>query len=153
MAALRLKGRDNARTPMQWDDSPHGGFTKGEPWIPVNPNHVEINAAAQVDDPDSVFNHYRRLIALRHQEPAIVHGSFRMLLADDEQVYALVRSHDGTDVLAVANLSAWDGVVADVSEAGSWHGAEHLLGNVPGSTAAVDVPLLPWEVRVYRRRS
>ncbi len=109
--ALRYKGRDNARTPMQWDASPHAGFTTGEPWIPVNPNHVEINAAAQVDDPDSVFSHYRRLIALRHSEPVVAHGDFTMLVPDHEQLYAFTRSLDGTTLTVVANLSSKDGLV------------------------------------------
>ena len=70
MAALALKGRDNARTPMQWDAGPHAGFTTGEPWLPANPNHAVINAAAAQADPSSVFHHYRALIALRHRPPA-----------------------------------------------------------------------------------
>ena len=74
MAALRAKGRDNARVPMPWDDAPNGGFTTGTPWLDAHPDAATINAAAQVDDPDSVFSHYRRLIALRHQEKAVSHG-------------------------------------------------------------------------------
>ncbi|MGA9746663.1 MAG: alpha-amylase family glycosyl hydrolase, partial [Nocardioides sp.] len=151
MAALRHKSRDNARTPMQWDDSDHGGFTSGVPWLAANPNSGEINAAAQVEDPESVFAHYRRLVALRHTDPVVVHGSYTLLLPDHEQVYAFTRSYRGTDLLVVANLSSDDGVVADESVSSPWSGAEHVLGNVPGSSAGVDVPLLPWEVRVYRR--
>ncbi len=154
MAALRHKSRDNARTPMQWDGSPHAGFTDGDPWIPVNPNHTEINAAAQVDDPDSVFHHYRRLIALRHDEPAVVHGSFRMLLPDHEQLYAFVREHDDTRLLVVANLSSDDQVKPDLAAAGedldAWAGAELVLAVDAGSAATVDVPLGPWEARVHR---
>ena len=74
LRALAVKARDNARTPMQWDASPHAGFTTGTPWLPVNPNHTEINAEAARKDPDSVFHHYRRLIALRHVLPVVVHG-------------------------------------------------------------------------------
>ena len=150
MAALRYKSRDNARTPMQWDDSPHAGFTDGEPWLAVNPNHAEINAAAQVGDPRSVFSHYQRLIALRHDEPAVVHGSFGMLLPDDEQVYAFTREHEGTRLLVVANLSSDDAVKPDLTGAGEWSEAELVLADEPGSTATVDVPLGPWEARVYR---
>ena len=80
LATLRKMSRDNARTPMQWDASEHAGFTSGEPWIPVNPNHAEINADAAVADLDSVFHHYRRLIELRHTEPVVAHGDFTMLL-------------------------------------------------------------------------
>ncbi|HVH24223.1 MAG TPA: alpha-glucosidase, partial [Pseudonocardia sp.] len=71
LAALRAKGRDNARTPMQWDASPHAGFTTGTPWLPVNPDHREWNAAAQRDDPASVLAHYRKLIELRHENPVV----------------------------------------------------------------------------------
>ena len=65
MAAIYAKGRDNARTPMQWDAAPHAGFTRGQPWLAANPNYREINVAAAVADPDSILHHYRRLIALR----------------------------------------------------------------------------------------
>jgi oligo-1,6-glucosidase len=71
---VRQTSRDNARTPMQWSAEPHGGFTTGQPWLAVNPNYGEINAAAQLEDADSVFHHYRRLIDLRRQAPALVHG-------------------------------------------------------------------------------
>ena len=88
-------GRDNARTPMQWDAGPHAGFTTGEPWLGVNPNHVEINAEAARADPDSVFHHYRQLIELRHALPVVAHGDFTMLLEDDERVYAFTRALRG----------------------------------------------------------
>ena len=87
MAALALKGRDNARTPMQWDAGPHAGFTTGTPWLPANPNHVEINAVAAQADPSSVFNHYRALIALRHDNPLVVDGRFELLLPDHPQLW------------------------------------------------------------------
>ena len=103
--ALSAKGRDNARVPMPWDASPSGGFTSASPWIEVHPLVEEVNAAAQVDDPDSVFAHFQRLIALRHDEPVVAHGSFRMLLLDDAQIYAFVREYEGDRLLVVANLS------------------------------------------------
>ncbi len=78
MGALALKGRDNARTPMQWDAGPHAGFTTGQPWLAVNPNHVEINAVAAQADPSSVFHHYRALITLRHENPLVVDGRFEL---------------------------------------------------------------------------
>jgi oligo-1,6-glucosidase len=150
MAALRYKGRDNARTPMQWDSSTYAGFTTGTPWIDLHPDAATVNAAAQVDDPDSVFSHYRRLIALRHDEPTVAHGSFRMLLPDDEQVYAFVRELDHTRLLVVANLSDASGVVADLSSAGDWASAEVLVASVPGSTPSPADPLAAWESRVFR---
>jgi oligo-1,6-glucosidase len=143
--ALRARSRDNARTPVQWDDSPHAGFTTGTPWLPVNPNHVEVNAAAARADQDSVFHHYRRLIELRHREPVVVHGEFTMLLADDPQVYAYTRSHDGTELLVLVNVSDDPRRVA-VPE--GWNGAELLLGTHPDGTLG---DLRPWEATVHRR--
>jgi len=92
LAALAPLNRDNARTPVQWDASRHAGFTTGAPWIAVNPNANHINAAAQVDDPDSVYSFYRQVIALRHAEPVVSHGNFTMLLPDDPHVYAFTRA-------------------------------------------------------------
>jgi oligo-1,6-glucosidase len=149
LASLRAMSRDNARTPMQWDDSVHAGFTDGTPWLRVNPNHVEINAAAQVGDPDSVFEHYRSLVRLRHEEPAVAHGDFRLLLAEDPQLFVFTRRHQGTELLVVANLSDDDAELpAVVAEA--WAGTQLLLSNA----GAVSVPgprLAPWEARVHRR--
>lgn len=151
--ALRYKGRDNARTPMQWDGSAHAGFTTGTPWLAVNPNHKEINAAAQVGDPGSVFAHYQALIALRHNEPAVAHGDFTMLLPDDERVYAYERSYAGTRLLVVANLSDDDAVRAPVPEEPQWAPADVVLGSGPHThaEAAGHIVLGPWEARVLRR--
>ncbi|HYI50003.1 MAG TPA: alpha-glucosidase [Microbacterium sp.] len=139
--ALRAMGRDNARTPMQWNAEPGAGFTVGTPWIGVNPNHESVNAAAQVDDAGSVFAHYQRLIALRHSDPIVVHGDFRMLLPDDPAIYAYTREHAGQSLLVVANLSD-EATVCDLG------GDELVLTNLPeGAASAV---LAPWEARVYR---
>jgi oligo-1,6-glucosidase len=148
LAGLRAMSRDNARTPMQWDASEHAGFTTGMPWIAVNPNHAEINAEAARADPDSVFHHYRRLIALRRTEPAVAHGDFTMLLEDDERVYAFTRRLGDVELLVVANFSGAS-VTADVPDAAAWAGSELLLGNA--GAAGDDLALAPWEARVYRR--
>jgi oligo-1,6-glucosidase len=105
LAAMRPVSRDNARTPMQWDDSAHAGFTTGTPWIALNPNYKEINAAAAVADQDSVFHYYRRLIELRHTEPVVAHGDFTMLLPDDPKVYAFTRTLDDVTLLVIGKLS------------------------------------------------
>ena len=129
---------------MQWDASPHAGFTTGTPWIAVNSDYPQVNAAAQVDDPGSVFSHYRRLIALRHDEPAVAHGDFTMLLPDDDAVYAFTRRYGDVELLVLGNFTGDDvGVEID-----GWHGAELLLGNYPDDAG----PLRPWEARVYRAR-
>jgi oligo-1,6-glucosidase len=145
LAALRTKSRDNARTPMQWDASEHAGFTTGEPWIPANPNHTEINAEAALADPDSVFHHYRRLIELRHAEPVVAHGDFTMLLEDDERVYAFTRRLGDVELLVLGNFSGEE-VAVDVP---GWDGAELLIGNV--ADPAGGLTLAPWEARVLRR--
>lgn len=98
--------RDNCRTPMQWDDSTNAGFTTGTPWIDVNPNYVEINAAAQVDDPNSVFSYYRELIRLRHEMPIVVYGSYKPLLEDSESIWAYERELDGQTITAACNWTA-----------------------------------------------
>ncbi len=163
--AMRGPSRDNARTPMQWDDSPHAGFTTGTPWLAVNPNYRQINAAAALADPDSVFHHYRRLIALRHHEPAVANGDFRLLLADDQQMYAFTRRLRDVELLVLGNLS---GEPAEPAGLGEWSDAELLLGNVADGTVADGTVadgtvaertvterttglLEPWEARVLRR--
>lgn len=152
MSAIRRKSRDNARTPMQWDDSPHAGFTTGEPWLPVHPHHAEINVASQRDDPDSVLHHYRALIALRHREPVVGHGSFRMLLPDHEQIYAFTRHLEDTSLLVEANLSDVEGVRPDLPDVEAWSGAEPVLSNAATSTAPGE-PLGAWEARVHLLRA
>jgi oligo-1,6-glucosidase len=153
LAKLRVSSRDNARTPMQWDDTKNAGFTTGTPWIAVNPNYKEINARAEIADEDSVFHHYRRLIELRHTEPAVVHGDFHMLLADHNQVYAFTRRYGSTELLVLANFSG-ESVTVEIPEAYRWKGAELVLANCPADTAE-DIQcfaLRPWEARVYRMR-
>ena len=97
--------RDNARTPMQWDESAQAGFTKGEPWMPVNPNYKEINAKAALEDPGSVFYHYQKLIALRKQYPIIVHGDYKLLFADSEEIFAYQRTLRKEKLLVVCSFT------------------------------------------------
>ena len=115
MHGIAERSRDNARTPMQWDGSKYAGFTAPdaatEPWISVNPNHVEINAAAQCDDPESVHAFYKQLIDLRHRNPVVAAGDFRLLDASDRQVYSFVRALSSKDgqvakrLLVMVNVS------------------------------------------------
>ncbi len=145
LAALRTSSRDNARTPVQWDESPNAGFTTGRPWLAVNPDHVEWNAAAQRNDPASVFAHYRRLIALRHDDPVVALGDFHLLLPEHDEVYAFTRSLAGSTLLVVCNVSRTPhDLTALLPEA---VGAELVLGNLPEDDPAV---LRPWEARVLR---
>ncbi|GAA4973856.1 alpha-glucosidase [Kineococcus glutinatus] len=148
LAGLRAMGRDNARTPVQWDGTEHAGFTTGTPWLPVNPDHREVNAAAQRDDPGSVFAHHRRLIALRHEVPAVAHGDFTMLLPDHEQVYAFTRTLGDVELLVLCNVSG-EPVAVDVPD--GWAGSGLLLGNVPGDPPGGVGELRAWEARVHER--
>jgi len=147
LAALRLRSRDNARTPVQWDASPNAGFTTGTPWIAVNPDFTEVNAQAAWADPDSVLHHYRRLIQLRHTDPAVVHGDFTMLLSESPQVYAFTRAWEQDELLVVVNVSSEP---ADVEVDAAWTGTELVLGTHPGGGP---LRLRPWEARVHRRRA
>jgi oligo-1,6-glucosidase len=145
LAALRRMSRDNARTPVQWDDTEHAGFTLGTPWLPVNPDHGEWNARAQRDDPTSVLAHYRRLIALRHTLPVVALGDFTMLLPEHEHVYAFTRALDSDALLVVCNVSGTPYRLAELLPKAV--GAELVLGNL--ETSDPDV-LAPWEARVLR---
>jgi oligo-1,6-glucosidase len=149
LTVLRARGRDNARTPMQWDDSPNAGFTTGTPWLAVNPNYHEVNAAAAIADPDSVYHHYRKLAELRHAEPAVADGDFTMLLPHDEQLYAFTRRLGDTELLVIGNFSG-ETVKAELEDAAVWDEAELLLTNT--ATPPQDLTLGPWQAVVYRRR-
>ncbi|WP_369046756.1 glycoside hydrolase family 13 protein [Sinomonas sp. P10A9] len=140
LAAIAPLNRDNARTPVQWDAGPAAGFSTGTPWIVVNPNAVEINAADQVDREDSVFSFYRQLIRLRHELPVIADGDFTMLLPNHEAVYAFTRRLGAAELLVLGNFSG-DPQQVDVGDPG-WADADLLLGNYSGSPS---LDLRPWE--------
>jgi len=149
LAQLRPMSRDNGRTPMQWTPGRHGGFTEGTPWLAVNPNATEINAADQLADPDSVFAHYRKLIELRHTEPAVAHGDFTMLLPEHDAVYAFTRRLGDRELLVLANFGD-EPVRLDADDLpDGWTGAELLLGNYPTPGAAGT--LRAWEATVHLR--
>lgn len=106
MQQIYCKGRDNARTPMQWDDGPNASFTTATPWIKVNPNYRQINVAAQLADPSSVFHYYQQLIALRKQHPVLVYGRYDLLLPDDPAIYAYTRTLGEQRLLVVLNMGS-----------------------------------------------
>ena len=114
--AVWNKSRDNGRTPMQWDDSEHAGFTTGKPWFTVNPRYQEINVKQALEDPDSIFYYYKKLITLRHTEPLLTKGDYRLLLSEDENIFAYLRTTDEEQWLIAANLSEKE-VAADTLKA------------------------------------
>ena len=105
MSALKAISRDNARTPMQWDDSENAGFTTGTPWIKVNPNYPMINARRALEDKDSVFYYYQKLIKLRKEKEIIIDGVFKGLLEEDENIYAYERILKDQKLLVACNFS------------------------------------------------
>ena len=145
MASLYARSRDNARTPMQWDASPHGGFTTGTPWLTENPNYREINATAALADPDSVFHYYRRLIALRKTYPVFVHGDFTLLEPDHPSLFVYRRKLARQSLLVICNYgggeTAWSLPVG-------WDDAQCLISNYPDRLPG---RLRPWEARILLR--
>ncbi|MFD7520635.1 glycoside hydrolase family 13 protein [Paenibacillus chitinolyticus] len=151
MKAIWKKSRDNARTPMQWDDTANAGFTTGEPWIKVNPNHPEINAAAATADPRSIYHYYRSLIALRKKHPVIVYGEYKLLLPLDTEIYAYTRTLNGKKLLVILNFFDGTPEFTWPEELGEGKDAELLLSNydpVSGENTGV-IKLRPYEARVY----
>ena len=150
MQSIYVKGRDNARTPIQWDDSENAGFTTGEPWIKVNPNYKEINAKQAVADPNSVYNYYKQLIKLRKNHEIIVYGEYELILEDHPQIYAYTRSYNGEKLLVVTNFS--DQVVAfPMPKDVTFDGHELMISNydVEESGNPTSFTLRPFEARVY----
>lgn len=103
LACFSTVARDNARSPMQWDETENAGFTDGKPWYRVNPNYKEINVEAALQDPDSIFYYYQKLIRLRHREKIVVYGRFVPLLEESEEIYAYRREYEGQTLLVAAN--------------------------------------------------
>ncbi|MGF7210605.1 oligo-1,6-glucosidase [Skermanella aerolata] len=151
MAGIHAKSRDNARTPVQWDDGPNAGFTTGKPWIGVNANYPEINVRAALADPNSVFHYYKKLIRLRKENPVIVHGRYDLLLEAHTEIYAFTRTHGDDRLLAILNFTANQPVFALPSGI-AYSGTELMISNYEVD-AAEDIALLtlrPYEARVYR---
>ena len=135
---------------MQWDDSENAGFSSGAPWIMVNPNYKSINAKAELDDPDSVFHYYKKLIALRRNSPwsdLIVYGSYELLSPEDEAVYAYTREKDGQKLLIVCNLSPKT-VLFHVPAEVSWQNSETVIATADGGLER-NMELHPWQACVY----
>lgn len=146
MKSIYAKGRDNARTPMQWDDSANAGFTTGTPWIKVNDNYDKINAKSQVDDPDSIFSCYKKLVQLRKDYPVFVDGKFTLLLEDNENIFAYSRKNEEKTMLVVCNFFDKEIPMPLAKEC---EGMEVLISNYK-DTSDMSV-LRPYEARMYIR--
>jgi oligo-1,6-glucosidase len=148
---FQYKSRDNARTPMQWDDSTNAGFTTGEPWIAVNPNYKEINAKEEVPNPDSVFNYYKKLIALRKKYEIIVYGIYELLLPDDANLYVYTRTLDKEKLLVLCNFSDKEQQVS-LPEEFAQKESEVLISNYDRKCGKVE-SLSPYEALVLHYNS
>ncbi len=142
---IRYKSRDNARTPFQWDDSQAAGFTTGTPWIMVNPNYKEINAKRALEEKDSVFYYYQKLIHLRKQYPVIVYGHYDLLLPDSRQLYVYTREYEGDRLLTICNFT---GQKVEYTLLDGFKDGEILISNTGRSQAEEVLGLEPYEALV-----
>ena len=145
---LRYKSRDNARTPMQWDASPNAGFTEGEPWIMVNPNYGEINAADQIGREDSVFSFYKELVKLRKEKPVIVNGEYRLLDPESEDVFVYERSFHEEHLLVVCSFAEKE-LLWRLPEEMAGQAAKRVIGNYEGQQWGPELMLRPYEASVW----
>lgn len=150
MEAIYIKGRDNARTPMQWDNSEYAGFTIGKPWLKVNPNYKEINAAQSVADQDSIFHYYQKLIKLRKEYEVIVYGRYDLILEADENIYAYTRTLGNEKLVVLCNFSGEDAPIEFPDDI-KFIKPELLIGNyeVNEEVPVISFSLKPYEARVY----
>ena len=146
---ITFKSRDNARTPVQWDDSPHAGFTTGTPWIAVNPNYTEINAKAETANPDSVFHYYKKLIALRKAYPVVVYGKYEMMMEDSEELYVYTRAFEKESLLVVCSFCDHD---TNFTLPAEFAGASCLICNVENEYGNPKMTLKPYEAFVLYRK-
>ena len=148
MAAIGYKGRDNARTPMQWDDSAYAGFSTANPWIMVNPNYTKINAKDQINREDSVFKYYQKLIKLRHESELIVYGTYDLILDDDKDIYAYIRTLGDEKLIVYCNFSENTRKVEIPEE---FVNKKVLISNYSDAKANPKITLRPYEAIVIQK--
>ena len=148
MESIYAKGRDNARTPMQWDDSENAGFTTGTPWLAVNKNYDKINAKQCLQDENSIFNHYKKLIDIRKNNDTIIYGDYKLLCEDDENIFAYVRELNGDKILVVCNFYDKD---VEFKFEGDFNYSKVLLSNYNDSSKMIEkLKLRPYEAVMSR---
>ena len=145
MKSIYTRSRDNARTPMQWNDGRNAGFTDGTPWFALNPNYTVINAENALEDKNSVFYYYQKLISLRKEYQVFLDGSFTLLLPEDEKIFAYVRKNEDSELHVCVNFTDEE---LSLPEACKWHDGELLIHNYDGELGS---ELRPYEAfMVYR---
>ena len=148
MAAISYKGRDNARTPMQWDDSAYAGFSTANPWIMVNPNYTKINAKDQINREDSVFKYYQKLIKLRHESELIVYGTYDLILDDDKDIYAYIRTLGDEKLIVYCNFSE---NTREVELPEEFINGKVLISNYSDAKVNHKITLRPYEAIVIQK--
>ena len=148
LAAINYKGRDNARTPMQWDDSAYAGFSTAQPWIMVNPNCTKINAKDQVNREDSVFKYYQKLIKLRHESDLIVYGTYDLILDDDKDIYAYTRTLGKEKLIVYCNFSE---NTREVELPEEFTDGKILISNYNDAAVNKKITLRPYEAIVIQK--
>ncbi len=148
MASIYAKGRDNARTPMQWDSTENAGFTTGKPWLKVNKNYKFINAEDCLQDKDSIFYHYKKLIDIRKHNDTIIYGDYKLLLPEDKNVFAYSRELNGDKIVVVCNFYNKE---INLNFKEDFNNVEILLSNYKDSSILMkDLKLRPYEAIMYR---
>jgi oligo-1,6-glucosidase len=142
-------GRDNSRTPFQWDSSCNGGFTTGTPWLEVNPNYKECNVEMQEKDPDSILNYFRKMITVRKSHPVLLYGHYHLLDKEHKQVYVYTRTLGDEKFLILLNFSKEN---IDYNIPGTFrHDEEILINNYNSCEQHSDkIHLLPYQAIVMR---
>ena len=151
MESIYVKGRDNARTPVQWDDTEHAGFTTGTPWIKINPNYKEINAKKAVSDENSIFHYYRELIQLRKQHEIIVYGNYDIICEEHPELYAYTRTQGDETLLVICNFYG-NQPTFELPETIHFNSKELIISNyeVDEAEEINKIELKPYEARVYK---
>ncbi|MBO9129120.1 alpha-glucosidase [Bacillus sp. 165] len=151
MNSIYIKGRDNARTPMQWDDSMHGGFTTGEPWIQINPRYKEVNVEKALQDEDSIFYYYQKLIQLRKELPIITEGEYRLLHREHEAIYTYERNWNDEKLIVLCNFSSDVQTLNDQALSDQIKQAEIVIRNYE-TQENEGITLRPYEAVVYYKK-
>ena len=151
MESIYIKSRDNARTPMQWDNSENAGFTDGEPWIAVNSNYKAINANDAIANPESIFHYYKELIQLRKKHPIIVYGKYELLDPDSEDLFAYTRTYEGEQLLVLSNFTKNELSYDVPAKLMDYSSSSLMIGNYKDVDENLENTLIlkPFETRVY----
>ncbi|MCI1478471.1 MAG: alpha-glucosidase [Clostridium beijerinckii] len=151
MSSIYARGRDNARTPIQWDNSENSGFTTGEPWIKVNPNYKEINVESQLNDKKSIFNYYKKLIQIRKSNPVVVYGEYNLILEENKEIFAYTRTLQNEKLLVICNFTGTEARFT-LDEPIEFESKELLISNykVEVNKPVEDIELKPYEARIYK---